>query len=707
MVHKPLPNLFLALAFYATLYLCLNCSLAFAENWKASIQENGTPKGVVAVDKKNGIFNFFEKKSPLGLRYSYPCVTGQLSGDKYQLNDLKTPEGVYFVEYKISAGLDFKEYGGIAYTLNYPNPVDRLRGKTGHGIWIHSKGYELVPTRGCVAINLDDIAEVGPSLVPGTPVVLAEQLNGISNFDDGVPAKLAELMNGWSRAWQNRSAEMFRYYNTEAYTKATENFDAFKQNKEKLFKTLSFIKIYNRKIHAMEGPGYWVTWTEQLYTASNLSTEGIRRLYWQKDNSNDFKIVGMEWIPRDVGMRADFQKGKLVAEGPVQTVSDVSSEAPRVPRIDMPEQPVSPMIPDPMPEQKKSEEKGPKALALAENLLAVGEPLVPKQQPRTDPPDEIVWGAGRKLTEPSESRIQQQEQQKTVLGSGQKVINGEKLQDAGSAIYQDKDLTEINNRNDAVQPAQNNDEDKLAAALIDWKNAIKTRNSNIQDLYDQKNFNRLPPKMGVPRWQSLQTHLSGINRDMMQTWLTFISSEPEINDMGEVKQTKIDMLVITPQGSRQGEQYLWWHKDDAGDYKIAGAQFKNMPKGLEANYLESVTGPVSAMIENWRNAWQTGDIDKYIDFYMPNAWQQGKAGAVTIRKQKESLWSRVRPELVEFAGLRLIMEPKGIIRADMNQAYADSSGKSDRGIKTLFLQFDGGGWKILREDWVAVAPKIQ
>lgn len=49
------------------------------------------------------------------------------------------------MEYKIASGLDFKEYGGIAYTLNYPNPVDKLRGKTGHGIWIHSKGLGIEP----------------------------------------------------------------------------------------------------------------------------------------------------------------------------------------------------------------------------------------------------------------------------------------------------------------------------------------------------------------------------------------------------------------------------------------------------------------------------------------------------------------------------------------------------------------------------------
>ena len=316
--------------------------LAQADEWQASLYNEGLPTHLVAVDKKRQTFMFFEKKSPLKLKYTYPCTTGQLTGDKQSLNDLRTPEGIYFVEYKIASGLDFKEYGGIAYTLNYPNPVDRLRGKTGHGIWIHSKcfGIEPLATRGCVAIGLKEIDEVGPQLIPGTPVVLAEKMDETAQPrpDTGTAQELRRLMQNWSTAWASRSVKMFDYYDPEAYSKAmTENFVAFRQNKERLFKSLQFIKIFNRKINVLEGPGYWVTWSEQLYTASNLSTEGVRRLYWQRGKDQKFRIVGMEWAPRDLGMRADFQKGQLVAEAPLQQVSDASSEAPQPPRLDMPE----------------------------------------------------------------------------------------------------------------------------------------------------------------------------------------------------------------------------------------------------------------------------------------------------------------------------------------------------------------------------------
>ena len=120
------------------------------------------------------------------------------------------------MEYKIASGLDFKEYGGIAYTLNYPNPVDKLRGKTGHGIWIHSKGFGIEPlsTRGCVAIGLDEIGEVGPQLTPGTAVVLAERLDekSVPRVDDGTARQLRRLMQAWSSAWAARVPVSFSIF---------------------------------------------------------------------------------------------------------------------------------------------------------------------------------------------------------------------------------------------------------------------------------------------------------------------------------------------------------------------------------------------------------------------------------------------------------------------------------------------------------------
>ena len=146
---------------------------------------------------------------------------------------------------------------------------------------------------------------------------------------------------------------------------------------------LSFIKIYNRDIHVLEGPGYWVTWAEQFYTASNLSTEGIRRLYWQQGKDKKFRIVGMEWTPRDLGMRVDFQNGRLVASTNIPVISDASSEAPLPPRIDMPE--------------KATENSNELKTPTPSKELAFSDPLVPGKSPNTIPA-EINWDTNKKQT---------------------------------------------------------------------------------------------------------------------------------------------------------------------------------------------------------------------------------------------------------------------------------------------------------------------
>ena len=144
-----------------------------ARAWEA-VTDGLPDQAVVAVDKSRQRFFLMEK----GKARDYLCTTGQAQGDKQVRGDLKTPEGVYFVVRKRTERLDFEEYGGEAYILDYPNPVDRLRGKTGSGIWVHSRGRAITPfeSRGCVVLNLKDIAEVGPELKRGTPVLIGERV---------------------------------------------------------------------------------------------------------------------------------------------------------------------------------------------------------------------------------------------------------------------------------------------------------------------------------------------------------------------------------------------------------------------------------------------------------------------------------------------------------------------------------------------------
>lgn len=155
----------------------LFCGSAFA--WEASLPDTALEKSLILVDKGKKEFFYLERNGEKITRLHYPSIHGEIEGDKQFEGDLKTPEGVYFVRGKIQVPLDFEMYGNHAYALNYPNPIDRLRGKTGGGIWIHSKGDPIAGqfTQGCVAIDLANIKTLDEYLKPGTPVLIAQGIH--------------------------------------------------------------------------------------------------------------------------------------------------------------------------------------------------------------------------------------------------------------------------------------------------------------------------------------------------------------------------------------------------------------------------------------------------------------------------------------------------------------------------------------------------
>lgn len=150
-------------------------------DWTARLPSR-TPDYFLAADKSRKLLFQVEQTvdGKAAVTREFECIHGRVEGDKQREGDLRTPEGVYFITHKITQKLDFMEYGPHAFNLNYPNPADRLRGKTGSGIWLHSKGQPItgLTTRGCMAIDQHEITDLLTVLAPGTPVVIAEHLEG-------------------------------------------------------------------------------------------------------------------------------------------------------------------------------------------------------------------------------------------------------------------------------------------------------------------------------------------------------------------------------------------------------------------------------------------------------------------------------------------------------------------------------------------------
>ena len=288
-----------------------------AAGWQARFEEHpGIPPSLVAVDKGAQQLFLMEHRSPLAVAAQYVCTTGQVVGDKKDEGDKKTPEGVYFVQRHIPSGLDFGLYGGMAYTLNYPNPMDLLRRKSGHGIWVHGRGHNIIPreTQGCVAMNNSDLLQLGPKLKPGTPVVLAQSIVDKApqtTEEKKIASAIVNMTREWATAWGNRDPVMFEYYDGDAYTKSRSgDFAEFVATKTRLFNNLPWILNWIDDIYVLQGPDYWVSWFKQYYRAPNLTVQGYRRLYWHKDTEGNLLIAGMEWERADLDLEQDFLKAQ-------------------------------------------------------------------------------------------------------------------------------------------------------------------------------------------------------------------------------------------------------------------------------------------------------------------------------------------------------------------------------------------------------------
>ena len=311
---------------------------SLADNWEACMAQPAPKFFYVADKSRKLLFQLEEKSSAPAVAREFECIHGRVEGDKQKEGDLKTPEGVYFITKVITQKLDFMEYGPYAVALNYPNPADRLRKKTGGGIWLHSKGQKItgITTRGCLAIDKGEIMEIAPLLKPGTPVIVAEKAVGAPFFgSDGralpqskteVFGKLADGKNSacvhavefpvspspafctvqtadaprireltleWFKKREGHDKAITELYHKKAWpVSSREKFSKKKARILASFDNQKKLTHDHASLAVMHGPGYWVSCFEERYTLGKEKRHNLRALYWMKDETGEYRIIG-------------------------------------------------------------------------------------------------------------------------------------------------------------------------------------------------------------------------------------------------------------------------------------------------------------------------------------------------------------------------------------------------------------------------------
>jgi len=225
-------------------------------------------------------------------------LIGKNQGYKAIEGDKKTPTGVYNLTKRLYKLNQF--YGPLAIVLSYPNLFDRLKGRTGSGIWIHGKPLNGAKrdsyTKGCVALENSRLKKFNRLVkdVQKSLIILEDgQLKKVSKND------LATVLSSiyiWLASWkENRFSKYIGFYSKEFKRFDGNGLKWFRDYKRSIFKKREKKKIFITDINISPYPNnygrnmFLVSFQEE-YRTSKFTWKGKKKLFVEVINRK-MKIV--------------------------------------------------------------------------------------------------------------------------------------------------------------------------------------------------------------------------------------------------------------------------------------------------------------------------------------------------------------------------------------------------------------------------------
>jgi murein L,D-transpeptidase YafK len=179
---------------------------------------------VSAPEKDTSYFILVEKNSQTLYLYSYDgssyeqilntrCSTGKVKGAKVFQGDQKTPEGIYFFDHKYEAKQLAAIYGDGAFSMDFPNSLDRFLQIGGSSIWLHGANKEIKPrdSNGCVVVDNNILDKLKKYItLKDTPIIVVDEINYIRENSYKKEAKeIVFLISETNKAIENRTYQNY------------------------------------------------------------------------------------------------------------------------------------------------------------------------------------------------------------------------------------------------------------------------------------------------------------------------------------------------------------------------------------------------------------------------------------------------------------------------------------------------------------------
>ncbi len=215
---------------------------------------------------------------------SYRCSTGENDGDKWIRGDMKTPEGVYFFCSVIDGRTLPSKYGMWAFTTDYPNFVDRRRGKNGDGIWLHGRDKPLgvkPDSNGCVALENQDLIKVSRFIrLHSTPIIVVEKLlMAPRSVIMEQERELRNFIESWRQAWESKDLDRYMAHYSPNFQSCWLDFNGWKEKKRRLNKRYDSIRVKLGNVYLYRQDGLITTIFTQSYGSKGFHSSGIKVLY--------------------------------------------------------------------------------------------------------------------------------------------------------------------------------------------------------------------------------------------------------------------------------------------------------------------------------------------------------------------------------------------------------------------------------------------
>lgn len=285
------------------------------QRWRHAVYpppQGGAPKQIIKIspkhqhillaDAKNSRLYIF--KNDLGtpkLIENHYMGIGKAGYKKQREGDNLTPLGVYnILEY-----IDDKDlpdlYGAGAYPINYPNKWDKIKNRTGHGIWIHgvpSGNYSRPPlsSEGCMTLNNDAFDGLARYIdVTNTPTIITDGIEWVDYSEwNARQRELRVAMTRWELDWESLDTERYLENYHSSFLNGEKDYSTWAAHKRRVNKSKSFIKVEFSEISMYEIPGEEdsvLISFKQKYDSDNITSTSNKAQIWKRFGKNQWKII--------------------------------------------------------------------------------------------------------------------------------------------------------------------------------------------------------------------------------------------------------------------------------------------------------------------------------------------------------------------------------------------------------------------------------